>query len=149
VKPATPPQHLVSYVVLTDPSRDRVLLVDHVNARLWLPPGGHVEPDEDPVEAARRELSEELGIVATHIEFPDRPIFVTITQTVGIDRGHTDVSLWFHHTATVGHELRLDRQEFTDVRWWSAADVVEAHSVGFDPHMTRVLGKLGAARVEG
>ena len=50
---------------------------------------------------------EELGIATSQIEFPDRPTFVTVTQTVGIDRGHTDVSLWFHHTATVGHELRF------------------------------------------
>jgi len=88
-KPATPPRHLVSYVALTDPSGDRVLLVDHVNARLWLPPGGHVEPDEGPAEAARRELSEELGILETRIAFPDLPMFVTVTKTVGIDQRAT------------------------------------------------------------
>src|SRR4029453_6632750 len=37
-KPATPPKHLVSYFVLVD--HDHVLLVDHKNARLWLPTGG-------------------------------------------------------------------------------------------------------------
>ena len=29
---------------------------------LWLPPGGHVEPNEDPVEAVLREVFEETGI---------------------------------------------------------------------------------------
>jgi hypothetical protein len=48
VKPATPPGHLVSYVVPIDPTDGSVLLVDHINAGLWLPPGGHVEPDEHP-----------------------------------------------------------------------------------------------------
>ena len=30
----------------------------------WLPPGGHVEPDEDPIEAVLREILEETGIDA-------------------------------------------------------------------------------------
>ena len=40
VKPASPPQHLVSYVVPVA-ADGRILLVDHVNAGLWLPPGVH------------------------------------------------------------------------------------------------------------
>ena len=37
-KPATPPQHLVSYFILVD--GDYLLLVDHINAKLWPPTGG-------------------------------------------------------------------------------------------------------------
>src|SRR6266508_5578611 len=44
VKPATPPRHLVAYLVPVNRTDGSVLLVDHVNADLWLPPGGHVEP---------------------------------------------------------------------------------------------------------
>jgi hypothetical protein len=36
-KPAMPPKHLVSYFVLAD--ENYVLLVDHKNAKLWLPTG--------------------------------------------------------------------------------------------------------------
>lgn len=38
VKPATPDRHLVSYVVILDPPDGNSLLVDHINASLWLPP---------------------------------------------------------------------------------------------------------------
>jgi 8-oxo-dGTP pyrophosphatase MutT (NUDIX family) len=31
---------------------------------LWLPPGGHIEPNEDPIEAVLREVHEETGIRA-------------------------------------------------------------------------------------
>ena len=58
-KPATPPQHLVSYFVVVDDGH--VLLVDHRNAQLWLPSGGHVEAGEHPRETVVRELQEELG----------------------------------------------------------------------------------------
>ncbi|MEV4702232.1 NUDIX domain-containing protein [Actinoplanes sp. NPDC049316] len=49
-------------MVPVDPGTGDVLLVDHRNARLWLPPGGHVEPGEAPAVTAGRELAEELGV---------------------------------------------------------------------------------------
>ncbi|HMI92334.1 MAG TPA: NUDIX domain-containing protein [Polyangiales bacterium] len=63
-KPATPPKHLVSYFVVVD--ADWILLVDHKNARLWLPTGGHVEMNEHPRATVVRELEEELGLRAEH-----------------------------------------------------------------------------------
>src|SRR3954451_8835576 len=46
-KPDVPPKHLVAYFAVVDVEAERILLVDHINAGLWLPAGGHVEPDED------------------------------------------------------------------------------------------------------
>ncbi len=40
----------------------RTLLMWHRKLSMWLPPGGHCEPNEDPVEAALREAEEESGI---------------------------------------------------------------------------------------
>ena len=137
VKPATPPRHLVSYVVPTDPDDGSVLLVAHRNAGLWLPPGGHVDPDEHPAGTARRELAEELGVAGAAA----RPEFLTVTTTVGIDAGHTDVGLWF--PAVVHRSARLvpDAAEFAEVRWWSRAGIAAAGPAGFDPHLARYLTK--------
>lgn len=41
----------------------KVLLVHHKKLGLWLNPGGHIEPDELPHQAAEREFYEETGIV--------------------------------------------------------------------------------------
>ncbi len=41
---------------------DKVLLHLHRKQQLWLPPGGHIERDELPQEAARREIEEETGL---------------------------------------------------------------------------------------
>ncbi len=42
--------------------RGRVLLHRHRKLDRWLPPGGHIEPDELPDDAARREVLEESGV---------------------------------------------------------------------------------------
>lgn len=50
-----------SALLFTDPS-DRVLLVEPAYKDYWELPGGAVEADESPYEAAVRELKEELGL---------------------------------------------------------------------------------------
>lgn len=45
--------------------KGRVLLRKHEKYGIWLSIGGHVELDEDPVEAALREVKEEVGLDVT------------------------------------------------------------------------------------
>ena len=40
-----------------------VLLHYHLKIKLWLPPGGHIEENEDPIQALKREVLEETGLV--------------------------------------------------------------------------------------
>ena len=42
--------------------QDRILLIYHNKLQKWLPPGGHVEANETPHEAAQREAKEETGL---------------------------------------------------------------------------------------
>ena len=44
---------------------NKVLLHVHKSLNIWLPPGGHIELDEDPNEAAIREAKEETGLDIT------------------------------------------------------------------------------------
>jgi 8-oxo-dGTP pyrophosphatase MutT (NUDIX family) len=136
-KPAIPPKHLVSYFAVVD--GDSILLVDHINAQLWLPPGGHVEPGEHPRETVVRELKEELGFVAARdIE---QPLMVTCTTTVGLSAAHVDVSLWYVVAADRNQSIRFDEEEFAGARWLMRSDVPLHRS---DPHMARFLAKLGS-----
>lgn len=49
--------------------RGKVLLHRHPKQDLWLPPGGHIERDELPHQAALREVEEETGLrVRLHSE---------------------------------------------------------------------------------
>jgi 8-oxo-dGTP pyrophosphatase MutT (NUDIX family) len=42
----------------------RIGLIHHPRLRRWMLPGGHVEPHENPAEAALREVGEETGLTA-------------------------------------------------------------------------------------
>jgi 8-oxo-dGTP pyrophosphatase MutT (NUDIX family) len=48
----------------------RTLLLWHSGLRMWLPPGGHCEPNEDPVQAVVREALEESGLAVAVIPPP-------------------------------------------------------------------------------
>lgn len=134
-KPATPPQHLVSYFAVVD--SESILLVDHKNAQLWLPPGGHVEQGEHPRDTVARELREELGFAPAH-EIT-APLMVTCTTTVGMTSGHTDVSLWYVVFATRSQPMAFDAQEFDSIKWFGFSEAPLDRS---DPHLGRFIRKL-------
>lgn len=54
---------------------DRTLLHWHRRLQQWMPPGGHIEPDEDPVAAVLREIEEETGLSAEVIAGAPRLAF--------------------------------------------------------------------------
>lgn len=138
-KPATPPKHLVSYFAVID--AQRILLVDHKNARLWLPTGGHIEPGEHPRETVTRELFEELGLKPSHAIAP--PLMITASQTVGLTSGHVDVSLWYVVHFEPGQTIRYDEDEFNSVRWFDLAELPYERS---DPHLRRFVAKLKSSQ---
>jgi hypothetical protein len=85
-------------------------------------------------------VEEEFGIVGADVG--ERPAFVTVTETVGIDAGHTDVSLWFLANCRRDQPLTPDRSEFRAVRWWTPADLRAADPARFDPHLARFCAKI-------
>lgn len=59
------------YVVIFSEYQGKILLSKHRNRATWETQGGHIEPGETPLEAAKRELFEESGAV----DFQITPVF--------------------------------------------------------------------------
>ncbi|MBM4415943.1 MAG: NUDIX domain-containing protein [Chloroflexi bacterium] len=71
-------------------SRDGCTALHWHRLGLWLPAGGHIEPDEDPVEAVLREVREETGLAvallptAPPVALPVLPRQLPPPVTIGI-----------------------------------------------------------------
>lgn len=72
-----------------------VVLLEHKRLGIWLQPGGHIDPDETPWDAALRESREETGLV---VAFAGRVDDAGIPELLHVDvheggRGHTHLDL--------------------------------------------------------
>lgn len=59
------------------------LLHWHPKLQIWLPPGGHIDPDEDPVQAVVREALEETGLTCEVVPHEPPLPFSNIPQLPG------------------------------------------------------------------
>lgn len=133
-KPATPPKHLVAYFMVVD--GDHVLLEDHIKSGLWLPPGGHVEPNEHPRTTVEREAIEELGLAAQFVQ--ESPLLISVTETVGAMPTHTDVSLWYVIQGNRAIDYIFAPDECYSIRWFPM-DALPLDRC--DPNLARFVDK--------
>jgi len=83
--------------------KDKVLLRVHDKYGIWLPPGGHIELDEDPVQAAIREVKEESGL---DILLWDGNKKFSIDDEIGLEL-IPPVSLYRHHISLTHEHINL------------------------------------------
>lgn len=82
------PVHITGSAIVIGP-RGTVLL-EHRRLGMWLQPGGHVDPGENPWDAARREAAEETGL---DVVFHDGRIELVHVDVHAGGRGHTHLDL--------------------------------------------------------
>jgi 8-oxo-dGTP pyrophosphatase MutT (NUDIX family) len=108
---------------------DKVLLVNHPKYGMWLPPGGHIELDEDPEEALYREAKEETGLdidllsTETRKNFSDTksivaPSYIDVHEA---NPPHKHICLvYFVSSKSNKHVLS---SEHTDMQWLGQEDL--------------------------
>jgi 8-oxo-dGTP pyrophosphatase MutT (NUDIX family) len=106
----------------------KVLLHLHRKLGIWLPPGGHIERDELPDDAAVREVFEETGIrvelVGERREDVSDPVQLhrpAGVQLENIGPGHQHIDLIYFAKASGSAEIR-DEFARDQVGWYSPED---------------------------
>jgi ADP-ribose pyrophosphatase len=87
-------------------------------------PAGRIEPDEKPVQAARRELLEETGYEAKRLTY-----LTTIASSLGFTAEHIDL---FLARDLVYREASPDEGEFINVDWipyYKVINAIEQHRI--------------------
>lgn len=87
---------------------NKTLLIKHKSLPIWTAPAGHVELDESPIDALYKEIREEAGIDASHLELletspaakdilrPDASTYIPVPFSMEyhpVDDGHRHINM--------------------------------------------------------
>ena len=136
-------KHFTATGYTVNKDRTKMLLIHHKGLGKWLPPGGHIEENEVPHEAAIREVYEETGINAapaledehdlrlkniTEAQIP-RPyaLMYQIIPESKKDVEHIHLDMVFLLEADDTAELTIQTREVHDVRWVAKSELLSEY----------------------
>ena len=119
---------------------EKVLLIYHKKLKKWLPPGGHIDPNETPSEAAIREAREETGLTIELIKQEniwidrwnaksiERPYLCLLEEIPahGSHAAHQHIDMIFIGRPVDG-EIVENQIETDGIRWFSLHEVEQLH----------------------
>ncbi|MDX1535893.1 MAG: NUDIX domain-containing protein [Candidatus Spechtbacterales bacterium] len=102
---------------------EKILLIkSHKWGDIYLLPGGHVEPGETVLEAAKREGEEEVGLQL------EAKYCVNIGELINDPDFNRKAHLVYFHFVceAIGGELKLDERELKEFVWFDKKEVLNA-----------------------
>ena len=123
-------QFVASGFIVT-PDRTRALLIWHKKLQKWVQPGGHIDPDELPHEAALREVAEEVGVHAALVIDASRQLHVTNSEERQVPEPYVIFKEYIPATPHESAHIHIDlmyvmEHPFCDIRAISDREIASA-----------------------
>jgi ADP-ribose pyrophosphatase YjhB (NUDIX family) len=124
----------------------RTLLLLHRKLGEWFPPGGHIDPNELPDEAAVREVLEETGLEVElltagwplgHVRVLPQP-YCILLEDISPDHQHIDL---IYFARVRGGSLAHSEREAHGARWLTWDELA-------DPEINEDIRELGRRAIE-
>ncbi len=105
---------------------NKVLLRKHDKYKIWLSVGGHIELDEDPTQAALREVKEEVGLEVELV--PKEQVLVGLIPPVFLTRHkinehHEHVVLIYFARAKTDQLVLSDSEQSDGCKWFTLEEL--------------------------
>lgn len=118
-------RHFCASAYIIDPETKKILLVKHKKLSRWVQPGGHIEHNEFPEEAAIREAFEETGIKIKLLgeRFPREEDFI---RPLGVQKNRTETGIhidFIYPAIPLNHKDLLISTESTNIGWFSREEL--------------------------
>lgn len=109
-------------------SNREFLFIHHKKLGKWLPPGGHIENNEEPDVAACRETKEETGLDIQLLgeHFPRESDYVRpfgIQKNVIVEGSHIHMDMIYCATVIGNNSLVLNAAETTGIMWCNINEI--------------------------
>lgn len=129
-------KHFCVSVHVFNPTSNQFLLVKHKKLGKWVQPGGHIEMNEDPEEAAIRETYEETGL---HVElvgkrYPRETDFIKplALQRNAVKPDHIHIDIIYMAVPTTDENLIFNEKETEGLKWFSLEEILDNNFETFD-----------------
>lgn len=124
-------RHFCASAFVIDPYTKKILLIKHKKNGRWTQPGGHIENDETPEEAALREVYEETGLRVRLLgeRFPREEDFI---RPLGIQKNrrtlsdgemHMHVDIIYAAVPNDDGKEQLNAEESDAIEWFSREEL--------------------------
>ena len=137
--------HFVATGFVMNLDHSKMLMVHHKKLNKWVAPGGHIEPDETPPDAVRREVKEETGLDNIYVmDACDNQIAAKVGTEVqiqapytvlreyipqhGVVEAHEHIDLVYLCEADENELLTRQEAEVNEVKWMTWKEITKANT---------------------
>ncbi|XMB65897.1 NUDIX domain-containing protein [Mycoplasmatota bacterium zrk1] len=119
-------KHFCVTTYIVDRKYNKCLMIFHKKLNKWIPPGGHIEPNEGPVEAALREVKEETGLTVELLG-EKLPREMDILVPYGMQKNYINedhIHMDFIYLGVVDNsDMELSNEEGLLTKWFTLAEI--------------------------